>query len=67
MERDQGGRLTDLQVRVFAFLRGAAKLPAGLADADVVPEWLTPEDAELYKSGAAIVPPDACSPSLTAH
>ena len=34
----------------------AAKLPPDLADPDVVPEWLAPEDAELYASGAATVP-----------
>lgn len=58
MERDQGGRLTDLQARVFAaFLLGASKLPPDVADADVVPEWLMP----------VIMPPNARSPTLTAH
>lgn len=58
MERNQGGRLTGLQVRVFAaFLLGAAKLPADLLDPEVIPEWLDPEDAEQY--GAPLGAPDA--------
>lgn len=68
MEREQGGRLTDLQVRTFAaFLLGAAKLPADAAEPEIVPEWLTEADARRYAEGAALVPPDARSPSLTAH
>lgn len=68
MERDQGGRLTDMQVRTFAaFLLGAERLPADMADPEIVPEWLTEADAERYAEGQALVPPDARSPSLTAH
>jgi hypothetical protein len=68
MERQQGGRLTEFQVRVFAaFLLGAARLPPDVTDPDVVPEWLSPDDAQLYADGAALVPPDARSPALTAH
>ena len=69
MEREQGGRLTEMQVRTFAaFLLGAAKLPADATAPEVAPEWLTEADAERYAEGAAPVPPDAPrSPSLIAH
>lgn len=43
-----------------AMLLGAAKLPADATTDRIVPEWLTPEDAERYAGGAD-------SPALTAH
>jgi hypothetical protein len=53
VERDQGGRLTELQVRVFAaFLLGASKLPPDATDPVVVPEWLSPEDAERFAAAS---------------
>lgn len=68
MEREQGGRLTELQARVFAaFLLGASKLPPDVVDPDVVPEWLTPEDAERFAAEVAGVSSGASSPSLTVH
>jgi hypothetical protein len=45
----------------------AGTLPPDVTDPDVVPEWLTPDDARLYAEGAALAPPDARSPALTAH
>jgi hypothetical protein len=45
----QGGRLSDLQTRVFAaLLLGAAKLPAELADPKIQPEWLTAADRQWF-------------------
>jgi hypothetical protein len=69
LERDQSGRLTEFQVRAFAaFLLGAAKLPAGLINSDIEPQWIVPSDAELYGSGLALVPPiTADASSLTRH
>ena len=70
LERDQGGRLTEFQVRAFAaFLLGAAKLPADVVDPDnLEPQWFAADDAELYASGLALVPPiTADASSLTRH
>jgi hypothetical protein len=69
MERDQGGRLTEFQARVFAaFLLSAARLPAHVADPVLEPEWLMPEDAERYAEGHALLPPDAgAGLALTRH
>ena len=68
MEREQGGRLTEFQVRTFAaFLLGAQRLPADAADPDIAPEWLVPKDAERYAEGAALVPPNVDGLSLTRH
>lgn len=69
MERDQGGRLTEFQVRTFAaFLLGAARLPAHVADPEIAPEWLTAEDADRYAAGHALLPPDAGAGfALTRH
>jgi hypothetical protein len=67
MELEQG-RLTDFQARVAAaFLLGAAKLPADVADPEIVPEWLTPEDAVRFEAEAAAVPLGVVAPSLTTH
>jgi hypothetical protein len=58
MEREQGGRLTEFQIRVAAaFLLAAAKLPPDVDDPHIVPEWLTAEDAELYGQTANDYPP----------
>jgi hypothetical protein len=69
MELDQGGRLTDFQARTFAaLLLGAQRHPPGAADPEIVPEWLTPEDAARFEAEAAKTLPDARSPSsLTSH
>lgn len=69
-EIEQGGRLTEFQLRsLAAFLLGAQKLPPDAADPDlaVVPEWLCDEDAERYAADAAAARPDGRASSLTAH
>ena len=70
MELEQGGRLTEFQVRsLAAWLLGAQKLPPDAAGADlaIVPEWLCDEDAERYAADAAAVRPGARSSALTSH
>jgi hypothetical protein len=69
IELDQGGRLTETQVRMFAaLLLGAQRHPPDAADPDVVPEWLSPEDAARFEAETARALPDARTPSsLTSH
>jgi hypothetical protein len=69
MELDQGGRLTDFQARTFAaLLLGAQRHPPDAVDPDVVPEWLSPEDAARFEAEAGRVRPDArTSSALTLH
>jgi hypothetical protein len=54
-------------MKATAFLLGAQRHPPDAADPEIVPEWLTPEDAARFAAETATVPPDAVSPSLTAH
>jgi hypothetical protein len=71
MELEQGGRLTDFQVRTLAaWLLGAQKLPADAAGEDlaIVPEWLSDDDATRYAADVASVRPGArMSSSLSSH